>query len=77
MPKAHHTADSQNLRCDCQAKSLKRKSFDKDQKIYYVTTVLVILIELADQIGLLGCFKINHEDEIVICHHFYGILCGR
>lgn len=70
MPKAHHTADSQNLRCDCQA---KRKSFDKkDQKIYYVTTVLVILIELANRIGLLGCFKINHEDEIVICHHFYG-----
>lgn len=56
MPKAHHTADSQNLRCDCQA---KRKSFDKkDQKIYYVTTVLVILIELANRIGLLGCFKI-------------------
>ena len=38
-----------------------------------MTTVLVILIELATRIGL-GCFKINHEDEIIICHHFYGKL---
>ena len=48
------------------------------RKRYYVTTVFSDLDkELANRIGLLGCFKINHEHEIVICHHFYGILCGR